>query len=179
LILSESVIRFKFIHLQSEIGKAIRFEIAHDKLAKLKTSFREYLGVLWNYPVSRVQFEPLVFAILLLRKPKHAMSRSREAADWDALVKHLVAMCDRYVGELGENAYAAFNVITEFASHPPKNRCVYRERHSFERLAGTWVNEFCCVCREPGFDLGEYIEKLDKNNGNGSGSIPAAHGKRA
>jgi len=177
LILPESVIRFKFTHLRSEIGETIQFEIAHDKLAKFKASFREYLGALRDCPVSRAQFEALVFAVLLLRKPKHAKPGSQEAEDWDSLVRHVAGMCDRYMGELGENAYAAFNAITEFASHPPDNRCVYRERHSFERRAGAWVNEFGRVCREPSFEFDKYIEEMNKNNGNGTAAAEPAHGR--
>lgn len=175
LILPKSVIRFKFTHMRSEIGETIRFEIAHEKLTQLKASFREYLGVLRDCPVSRAQFEPLVFAVLLLRKPKHAKSGSREASDWNVLAKHVTTMCDRYVGELGENAYAAFNAITEFASHPPNSRCVHRERHSFERCAGVWVNDFSRVCREPGFELGKYIENIGENNGNETEVAAPAH----
>jgi len=177
LILPKSVIRFKFTHLRSEIGETIRFEIAHDKLAELRTSFREYLGVLRDCSVSRAQFEPLMFAVLMLRKPKRAKPYSREAEDWDALVRHVTTMCDRYVSELGENAYAAFNAITEFASHPPDNRCIRRERNSFEQLAGKWVNEFSRVCRAPGFELRKYVEEIGKNNGNGTEVAAPAHGR--
>ncbi|HPC96466.1 MAG TPA: DUF932 domain-containing protein [Sedimentisphaerales bacterium] len=175
LILPESVIRFKFTHLRREIGERIQFEIDHDKLAKFKASFAEYLRVLYDCPVKRTQFEPLMFAALLLHKPKHAKPGSLEASDWDALVEHVTAMCERYAGELGENAYAVFNAITEFASHPPENRCVFRERHSFERLAGVWVNEFSRVSQEPGFDLGKYIEKIGKNDGEGTEAAARPH----
>jgi hypothetical protein len=176
LILPESIIRFKFIHLRSEIGGTIQFEVAYETLAKLRTDFNGYLSVLYDCHVSRAQFEPLVLAVLLLRKPKHAKPDSQEANDWDALGKHLTVMCDRYVGELGENAYAAFNAITEFASHPPDNRCIYRERHSFERLAGAWLNDFSRVCREPDFELGKYIEKI-KDDGNGTETTAPEHGR--
>jgi hypothetical protein len=168
LILPESVIRFKFTHLRSEIGETIHFEIAHERLTKLKAGFREYLAVLWDCPVSRAQFEPLMLAILQVRRPKDAKPDSQEALDWDALLKHLKAMCNRYAHELGENAYAVFNAITEFASHPPANRFIHRERHSFQRCAGAWVDEFSRVCREPGFDLGKYIEEIGKSNGTGT-----------
>ena len=77
-------------------------------------------------------------------------------------------MCDRYAQELGENAYAVFNVITEFASQPPRNRCVYRERHSLQRLAGAWLTDFSRESRKPDFDLGTHIENLTKNNGSAS-----------
>jgi len=179
MILPESVIRFKFTHLRSEIGETIQFEIAHEKLGKLKSSFGEYLQSLRDCKVDRSAFEPLVFAVLLLRKPKNAKPGNSAAADWGALQGHLKEMCDRYATELGQNAYAVFNAITEFASHPPDNRCIYRERHSFQRRAGAWLNDFSRVCREPDFELGEYIDKINKNNGNGAEAATPDHGRRA
>ena len=56
------------------------------------------------------------------------------------LTDHLGDMEARYSGKLGENGYAAFNAITEFASHPPANRCIHRDRHSLQRLAGSRVS---------------------------------------
>jgi hypothetical protein len=177
LILPESVIRFRYTHLQREIGRPIQFEIARDKLAKMNASFTEYLGVLKDTAVSREQFEPLMFAVLSLRKPGNATPGSREAADWDALGMHLKAMCDRYAGELGNNAYAAFNAITEFASQPPQNRCLYHERHGFQRRAGVWLSVFSRTRREPGFEIGRHIETISKSNA--AEAVGAAYGRRA
>jgi hypothetical protein len=92
--------------------------------------------------------------------------KSREAEDWKLLGTHLKELCDRYAKELGENAYAVLNAVTEFASHPPSNPCVHRERHSFQRLAGTWLSTFGQECRKPGFVLAKYIEQAAKPNGN-------------
>jgi hypothetical protein len=52
------------------------------------------------------------------------------------------------------------NVITDFASRPPANRYVQRERHSLQRLAGTWVSAFARRCRQPAFDLTAYLAEL-------------------
>ena len=51
MILPESVIRFKFTHARTEIGETVRFEIAHEKLSKLRASIGEYLGVLRTAPL--------------------------------------------------------------------------------------------------------------------------------
>ena len=60
----------------------------------------------------------------------------------DSLSTHVRASCERYAAKLGENAYAVFNAITDFSSHPPANRSVCRERHSLQRLAGSWRSDF-------------------------------------
>jgi hypothetical protein len=98
--------------------------------------------------------------VLLLRPHRLTKPKSREAADWQALSAHLTEMSTRYVGELGENVYAAFNVITEFASHPPENRCVHRDRHSLQRLAGFWLTSFNAACRKSDFSITGYLEQL-------------------
>lgn len=178
LILPDSIIRFTFTHVRREIGETIRFEIAHEKLTKMKSSFEGFLGVLKEFPVDREQFAPLMHAVLHVRKPKNAVPESRQADDWAALEGHIGAMCDRYAQDLGENAYAVLNAVTEFASHPPDSRCVYRERHSFQRRAGAWLTGFSRDCRRPEFDLKEHIEKLRQNGGNGTEATAAARGGR-
>lgn len=80
------------------------------------------------------------------------------------ITAHITALCDRYIRDLGENAYAVLNVVTEFASHPPANRYVQRERNSLQRLAGTWLSTFALRCRQPGFDLTAYLVELAAPN---------------
>jgi hypothetical protein len=85
---------------------------------------------------------------------------TRQADDWNALTKRITELCTRYTAELGENAYSVFNVVTEFASHPPANRLVTRERHSLQRAAGEWVSSFTNQVRQPAFDLTAYLSSL-------------------
>jgi hypothetical protein len=110
--------------------------------------------------VPRPQFVPLIRGVLLLRPPQPIKPDTREADDWQTLGGHLAEMSTRYASELGHNAYAAFNAITEFASHPPVNRCVHRDRNSLQRLAGSWLTSFNVEYRKPDFQLDNYIAKL-------------------
>jgi hypothetical protein len=97
------------------------------------------------------QFGAFVRAILSIRTPDKLEPKSRAAAEWELLIAHIEALCDRYARDLGENAYAVLNVITEFASQPPANRHIHRERNSLQRLAGTWLSDFAQRCRQPKF----------------------------
>ena len=49
-----------------------------------------------------------------------------------AIGLHIKQVAGRYFNELGGHAYAAFNAFTDLASHPPVNRLVRRDRHSFQ-----------------------------------------------
>ena len=73
----------------------------------------------------------------------------------------LVARRDRYFGELGANAYAAFNLVTDFASHPPESHRMRRDRPSLERMAGAWLRGFRTAAKRPGFTVAKHIEELD------------------
>lgn len=114
----------------------------------------------------------------LVHKPKSAKPETREAADWESLETHIKEMCDRYAKDLGHTAYAVFNAVTEFASYPPENRCVYRERHSFQRRAGFWLTDFTRECIQPDFDLQKHIEKIAKNGSNGTAQPATIHGRQ-
>jgi Domain of unknown function (DUF932) len=167
LIVPRSIIRFKFTHSQKDIGETISFEVSQKRLSEIKTSFNEYFKALRDCKISRSEFEPLFCGVLKIRKPKNMTPQSPIAAHWEALSQGIGVLCGRYAEELGENAYAVFNAITEFASYPPQNRCVYRERHSFQRLAGDWLSKFSQECRNPDFALSSYLEALTKHDGNG------------
>ena len=156
----DTIIHFKFNHMRRDIGESIQFEIAKDSLAKFKTAFTDSLAGLRACAVSRPQLDPLIRGVLLLRPPQPLKLDTPEADDRQILGEHLGEMSNRYANELGENAYAAFNAITEFASHPPENRCVHRDRHSFQKLAGSWLTSFSAECRKPDFHFDDYLAKL-------------------
>jgi hypothetical protein len=70
------------------------------------------------------------------------------------------SMLPKYIQELGDNAYSAFNAITGFASHPPENRCVYWDHHSYQQRAGAWLIRVYDECRQKDFSLSDYLIKL-------------------
>lgn len=179
MIVPETMIQFKFSHVRRDIGETIEFEISHSRLQQFKASFAQSFGTLRKCTVPRASFEPFVFGVLRVREPEELTPHSPEAEDWAALTAHTRKLSDGYAGELGENAYAVFNTITEFASHPPQNRWVRRERHSLQRLAGSWYSTFTAECVAPEFQLTEYLNKLAKErngtNGNGTPGAEATH----
>jgi hypothetical protein len=170
MIVPETIIKFKFTHLRRDIGEKIKFTIAQDKLLKFRTAFSESMTSLRDCKVPRPQIDPLIRGVLAIRPPQRMEQESREAEAWQALGLHLGEITDRYASELGENAYAAFNTITEFASHPPENRCLHRDRHSLQRLAGTWLSNFAPRCRRNDFKLDDYLKELANSQ-----SEPIAH----
>ncbi len=160
MIIPDTIIRFKFTHSRRDFGRSIEFEVAHKALAGFKTSFNGFVGALRNCEVGRAQFEEFIRGVLLFRQPQPLKPESREADDWQALNATLGEASDRYARELGGNAYAVFNAVTEIASNPPTNRCVHRDRNSLQRLAGSWLSKFSHRCQQSGFSLPDYLQEL-------------------
>lgn len=114
VIFPEQVITFKFTHSRRDIGEEIQFQVADDRLAKLKARFGDYMGALRACPVPRKDLAPFVRRVLAIYPPNPLEPNTREADDWDALSAHVGDLCDRYASDLGENAYAVFNAVTDF-----------------------------------------------------------------
>lgn len=165
LISPRSIIQFKFIHTNRDIGKHIRFDVNQKKLAEFKNDFYKYMEAFRKCAVPYDKFRPLLQGVLRVHPPQNVEKNSRIADSWESLCSYMDGLCEKYVNELGENAYAVFNAITDFASHPPANRCVYRERHSFQKLAGAWVSAFHGASSAKDFNLDDYSVSLTQRRG--------------
>lgn len=169
LIGPDVIISFDFPHSRRRIPESISFKIDQAKLAGFKASFQGLFTSLRSFPVQRRDFEPLARKVLMLRDPVDDETGDADASGMTKLNDVLAALCGKYAGEIGENAYAVFNVITDLASNPPDVPCLRRERHSLQRFAGAWLGDFTAACRTPGFSLADYLHPLGVAEG-GTGS---------
>lgn len=157
LILPQAVIRFRFNHLKSEIGAQIDFDVSSGAFLKMRQSFLESLDVLTGCQVAEEDFELLARSALGIRPPFNVEKSPRVQEDWQELSYCFSALCDRYYRDLGGNAYAVLNAVTDFASHPPDNRLLRRDCHSLQKMAGSWASEFSRRCVLPEFTVSDYL----------------------
>jgi hypothetical protein len=160
VVLPKAAVKFEFVHTKRALRDAIRFDVKRDHMEKLDAEFAGFIEAIRACIVPAALFQPLLTAVLGLRKPSSFKDGNRDADEWASLESHLTSLTDRYIKELGENAYALFNTVTDFASHPPANRHVHRDRHSLERRAGEWLSDFSAKCRADGFDVEKYHVEL-------------------
>lgn len=71
--------------------------------------------------------------------------------------RHIQRSSREYAQELGENAYALFNVLTDFASYPIGITNSATVIHSYQQKVGAWVNEFIQEAKKSDFTLDAYI----------------------
>lgn len=99
----------------------------------------------------------------LPEKPKPWESDEQAKLDAD-----LETRLHGYFHELGENAYAAFNTMTDIASRPPQSPRFRRDRPTLERRAGAWLRDFRVAASLPGFSVALHLDSLSKSNAAGS-----------
>lgn len=183
-----SSMRVRFAHDTGDIESAIEREIDEAKFRKLKSEYHTALAAIAKVPISRDRFWAVIQAALAIRMPKD-MPEDRLAA-WAAFEWQVDQRIDGYTSKFGETAYALMNTITDVATRPPGPVCghclvlgephsreheqppnkrwrphsfIQRERHSLQRLAGTWVAEFGRSVEQDGFDLRSYLEKPSRS----------------
>jgi len=83
-----------------------------------------------------------------------------EEIDQTKLDADLESRLDGYFREMGANAFAAFNTMTDIASHPPLSPRFRRDRPLLERHAGTWLRDFTRAAAQPGFNLPAHLQQL-------------------
>lgn len=68
----------------------------------------------------------------------------------------LIANGKEYFEELGNNGYAMFNVLTDFASYPPAYSF---NMNNYQHMAGKWLSDIVDAYEKADFKLSEFIGK--------------------
>ena len=71
--------------------------------------------------------------------------------------KRIIDAAKEYFAEMGNNAYAIFNVLSDFASFPIAygHQSIYI--HGLQRKVGLWADELILEAKKPDFSLYKYI----------------------
>lgn len=71
--------------------------------------------------------------------------------------KQVTELEKEYFEELGNNAYAMMNVLTDCATFPKWTNQAINYIHGYQRRVGRWVDDFTTQYKKTGFHLDEYI----------------------
>lgn len=156
VIFGNRSIRFAFPHSREGMRGRPSFEAVAHMLEALKKSFIGTAERLMGFPVAKDDALALMFRGLGLPLPeKSAEGPARET--FLALRDAARERIGRYEKSLGSNAYAAFNAMTDLASHVPDVPRFRRSPHSLQAAAGAWAEEFGRFLKADDFGLGAYL----------------------
>ena len=162
MILPHSSISFSLNHNTRRIRERIEFETSRTRFQSLKTQFLAFLDPLQKCAIPAEFFRPISLLALRVPAPKNPSKRGQEA--WDDFNMYIQSLSEEYIHEVGENAYALLNVVSDLASRPSEAGLRRRERHSLQRLAGAWLATFSSECKSASFDPARYLERLRRTD---------------
>lgn len=160
VLFNKRTMKLKYRH-----SKANNLEILNDKSQIKATSdiFIKQCNRLRKYEIPKELMIPLVFQTLNINldlPDKRQIDRKLKYLN--NLIEVIKALTTRYFGELGSNAYAAFNVMTELVSHQDryKNLTGFNYNiHSFYSKPTDWMDDFSKKCPADRFIFKNYLGK--------------------
>ena len=159
LIFRKQSIRFKFNHNRRVATEpSASFQLQAGAFADMERDFLEMLHNLKRFHVPRKYMWPIVCKVLSIPIPDG--KSSSKVLDRLRLAETSVKdRTHRYFDEMGENGYAALNVLTDFATRPPSSGLGSKGVHSMQLKCGSWAEEFCRAIQDRGFDYQSYLDE--------------------
>jgi len=130
-----------------------------DGMEKLRDTFRNTLAGIRGVSIDQEDARHLVRTVIGWPQLRDD-AKDWEKNDQSALDDDLDARLDGYFRELGGNAYAAFNTMTDIAARPPQSPRFRRDRPTLERRSGAWLRDFHTASNRPGFNIAAHLEAL-------------------
>lgn len=155
VIFGKRNIEFKFHHSRRASDPRITFGISSQRLADLEKQFTESLLNLKRYHVPKKYMWPLVCKVYGLRLPENPSQR--QIGTFEQREKHISSLTEDYFQKLGENGYAALNVLSDFASRPIGYISAEQRVNSLQRDTGIWINDFVSAIDKRDFSFENYL----------------------
>ena len=150
-------------HFISKVVEEARREIG--SLAEAKRRFADAASILPQICLTNEQIRGifcLVNGVSVDAASARSLPEKRRGyyLELDSRLDELVAS---YTAEFGNNAYAAFNVLTDYASYPRSGSSDATRTPAGQSRAGRWLCDFSRLVRDPGFDIKSYIGSFDES----------------
>ncbi|HQM80512.1 MAG TPA: DUF932 domain-containing protein [Syntrophorhabdaceae bacterium] len=161
VIFERKTIVFYFPHTKESIKDEIDFKVNPGFLRELENEFKQLVVSNTDITIQQGDVFPLVCKVLELKFDIHSPNRKRSALEYDRLrnVRNNVReLTEKYFGEFGMNAYAVFNIITDFCSNVAKdNRRDIIRIHGSQKRTGKWLEDFPGIYKSADFSWDSYL----------------------
>ena len=155
VIFEEEVATIRASHSAEALAQ-LKIEIKSRSLPKMWDEFSNFLTGIRSIKMDTDQSTLALNTVLRLPEPKQADKPAR-IQGLTELTTDFTSRLAGYRKELGPNAYAVFNTLTDIAARPPDNTYFQKERDSLEKRSGRWLKELSRQSQTAGFELDLWI----------------------
>lgn len=159
VIFERESIEYKFYHTRQNIAPKGEFNVNFEKLKRLETIFRSYTEKLEDYEVPEKFVFPIVCKALETKFDIDNQDREKQEREKNRLndfKKGVDNLTKDYYRQLGSNAYAVLNIISDIASHQ-KYKAQSLMIDYLQKRTGSWLENFATVIRSENFDFETYL----------------------
>lgn len=162
VVFESLTIEFNFPHTKEKSSNII-FNIKKGQMGDLEAKFVGYLNKVKNIAVAKEQAFPAFCRGMGKSFDINSENKERKAKEVRRLEEcreRVSPLIEKYFGEIGANAYALFNAMTDYASNTPaddKQEALHVP--SRQRKAGAWLQEITTLAEKPGFIWEQYLEE--------------------
>lgn len=136
VIFEEEVATIKASHSKEALAQ-LQIEITSHSLPQMWDEFAKFLS---SVSMDTTQSALALKTVLHLPDPKPDYKPAR-IEGLKALSEDYSSRLDGYCQELGPNAYAVFNTLTDIAARPPEGTHFQKNRDAIAKRSGRWLNE--------------------------------------
>jgi len=166
VIFEEEVATIKASHSKEALAQ-LKIEITSRSLPQMWDEFSKFLTSVRSISMDNDQSTLALSTVLRLPEAKPDDKKAR-VEGLQALSVDLSTRLTGYQKELGPNAYAVFNTLTDIAARPPESPYFQKDRDTIEKRSGRWLKELARQNQTAGFDLNAWIPSWEAG---GSGRL--------
>lgn len=158
IIFGKRGVTVKVSHTSYGMSQLDKIDLGAGGLKQLEVEFIERLKNLKRFHVPRSAMLPLACKVFEIRAMPDDLNRPKRIIQLGGLNESLGRLTNEYFDTLGENAYAALNVLTDFASRPISYISPVAVIDSLQKKAGDWMDEFITEIKRDSFTFDEYLK---------------------
>lgn len=155
VIFEEEVATIKASHSKEALAQ-LKIEITSRSLPQMWDEFSKFLTSVRSISMDTAQSTLALNTVLRLPAAKPEDKKAR-AEGLIALSMDLSTRLTGYQKELGTNAYAVFNTLTDIAARPPDSAYFQKDRDTIEKRSGRWLKALARQSQTVGFDLNAWL----------------------
>jgi hypothetical protein len=161
MIFGSKSVEVSFAHTKSAKEAVSGFSEHIGDIKKIEAELVESLHNFKRYHVPRDKMLPTVCRAFDIEVTKEVEKKEKRLKEMLAMRSHIDDLTTNYFNEMGENGYAALNVLTDFASYPVGGISPESRIDGLQKKANKWMHDFVenIEARDFNFDafLGKYV----------------------
>lgn len=163
IIFGKRGVTVKVSHTSFGMSQLDKIDLGAGGLKQLEVEFIERLKNLKRFHVPRSAMLPLACKVFEIIAKPDDLNRPKRIIQLGDLNESLGRLTSEYFDTLGENAYAALNVLTDFASRPISYISPVAVIDSLQKKAGDWMDGFIAEIKRDSFTFDDYLKDFKES----------------